>query len=625
MNNETPAQQVSLSPLAETDLELLRMLVGRFGGISFSEQAWKEMSSMNRSGAELKLSFIHLRKHGWVQAVKKSWGERLYFIPVDKLIQLLPVFFTPVSRPVDESGLDIRCESGPGLVLDLLHTLAYTAEQGIPLTAKGTIHKKSLQKLQELIYLREMHLERLGLQYAHQEMYGPAPAVILDLLLCIGLLSKTAVSLIIVEERLRDWLSLTEQEMNRVLLRTVSERYSRNEADMQLFRYLICLPSFQEGMWFDVSSVLQWMDTEGMLEADNSMERAAAWLYALAGFGWGDVAEMNDGKYVFRWNTDPVSLLFETDKVHEPKNDSLYVQPDFDIICPPGVPYIQRWKLLACADLIQSDRMSVYKLTRSSVAKAVENGMRTVEILSFLTATSAHEIPGHVEAALEQWGKEIGRTRFDEVLLLSCVNEDEGDAIAANPRMDGRVDRIGPKHFIIPTSHVAESRKILESMGLAPLKSMGSRDREDPEYPLIHNNGEISDTPRGSLLNERIYENQGVVYSGRNVHFFEADHEIPEPASLFPGHDQVPSRWLHDYRSYHSSTAQNIIEQAQSWQTRVLLQHAGRRAEFAPLRINLSPWRAEGILHDVENDRFEQMELFSDDLGELKLILPSFD
>ncbi|MCJ8011285.1 helicase-associated domain-containing protein [Paenibacillus sp. KQZ6P-2] len=624
MNNDEAEHYEILKPLAAPDAELLRMLVCRFGGLSFSEEAWQGLRALNRSGAELKMSFIYLRKNGWVRAVKKSWGERLYYIPVEKLIQVLPVFFEPVFKPVNPSELVIRCESGPGLALDLLHSLAFAAEQGLPLTAKGTVHKKSLLKMQELNSLKDGHLGRLALHYAHQETCGPAPAVVLDLLLCMGLLTKTTASLLIEEERLREWLSLTEREMNQVLLRTVCERYSPNEAGMQLFRYLICLPGPREGEWFDVSSVLDWMDTYDMLNSETSMEKADAWLYALAGFGWGDVAETRDGKIAFRWNLDTGSLLYESAVHSEQETERFYVQPDFDIICPPGVPFRLRWKLLACVDLVQCDRVSVYKLTRASSARAVEKGMSAADILSFLAESSAGDIPGHVAAALGQWDHEIGRTRFEEVVLLSCLSEDEGNLIAANPRLTDGIERIGPKHFIVQASQTADLRKILESMGLAPLKNTFSQDRQEPEYPLIHDHGIQSGVERMGLLYESFYENQGLVYSGRNVHFFEADNDIPDPASLFPGYEQIPPRWMKDYRSYHSSTAQNIVEQAQSWQTRVLLQHRGKKAEFAPVSISPSPWRAEGILLDLETGRFEPLELFSEDLGELKLLLPSF-
>ncbi|MWV45147.1 hypothetical protein GRF59_16095 [Paenibacillus sp. HJL G12] len=624
--NDAAKFEENLIQLTVTDADLLKLLICRFGTNSFSEQAWSGLSSLNRSGAELKLSFIRLRKLGWVRAVRKSWGERLYYIPTEQMVHLLPIFYEPALSPLNPSELLIRSESGPGLALDLLHALAYAAEQGLPLTAKGTVHKKSLQRLQELIFLKEEHLERLALQYAHQETYGPAAAVILDLLLCLGLLTKSAGSLDIQAERLRGWLSLTEQEMNQILLRTVIERYSPHDTGMQLFRYWICMRAFQEGVWFDVYGVLRKMEDEGILNEDISieMEKASAWLNALAGFGWGDVA-VRDGNYAFCWNIDPGSLLFGSDDLSEPLNEGLYVQPDFDIICPPGVSFNLRWKLLACADLVQCDRMSIYKLTRSSAAKAAEHGMDTAGILNLLTSNSVGEIPGHVTAALKQWGREIGRTCFEEVMLLSCMSEEEGDAIAAHPHLKNEVERIGPKYFIVQSSRTAALRKSLESIGLAPLKATRSREREKQEYPMIHDSGMTSSAESQHLLNENFYENQGVVYSGRNVHFFEPDNDIPEPASLFPGYEQIPPRWLQDYRSYHSSTAQNIVEQAQNWQTRVLLQHDGKRAEFAPVTITRTPWRVEGILHDLETGKIEQLELFSEDLGELKLILPSFD
>jgi len=610
----------SFSRLGECEAELLKGLVARFAGQPFGEQAWEGIGGITRSGAELKLSFLRLRKYGWVHAVKKAWGERLYYIPVDKLIRLLAAFYAPLHTSAAESGLDIRWEAGPGLALDLLHALAFIADQGLPLTAKGTVHKKSLQKLQEPLFLQNEHVNRLGLHYAHQEAYEPACAVVLDLLLCTEVLTEKNGAFAIDEKRLGKWLSLSEREMNSILLRAAIERYGPSDSGMQLFRYLICLVPCPEGEWIDVSSLLGWMGGEGMLNPAAAPEQAEAWLCALAGFGWGDVAMAGDGSCAFRWNVDAKRLLLDDRSENEDDAANFFVQPDFDVICPPGVPFFLRWKLLACTELAQCDRVSVYKLTRAGTARAVENGIDAAQILNMLSQGSAAEIPGHVAAAVAQWGKEIGRTRFDEALLLTCMTEEEADSIAAHPRIEGGLTRIGPKHFIAIATETGKIRKVLEGMGLAPLKTVGSGERKRPAYPLIGD--EPNREARERLVSGRYDEGQGLVYSGRNVRFFDPDHDIPDPVSLFPGYDRIPARWLQDCRSYHSSTAQSIVEQAQSWQTRVLLNLGGKPAEFAPTAVYSAPWRAEGILHDLETGAFERRELAAEDLGELKLIVP---
>ncbi|MDR9852807.1 helicase-associated domain-containing protein [Paenibacillus sp. VCA1] len=614
----------SFGKLAGCELELLKGLVGRFAGQPFGEQAWEGIGGIARTGAELKLSFLRLRKYGWVHAVKKAWGERLYYIPTEKLVRLLPVLYVPEHNGAAEAGLVFRQEAGPGLPLDLLHALAFVADQGLPLTAKGTVHKKSLQKLMEPVFLSDEHVKRLALQYAHQDAWEPAPAVLLDLLLCTGLLSPGNGAFVLEGERLRSWLSLTEREMNRILLRTVIERYGPNDAGLQLFRYFICfLPDAGE-QWIDVSSLLRWMEGEGMLRAAAASEQAEAWLCALAGFGWGDVAETAEGGCAFRWNVDAARLLLEDGPEAEASASGFFVQPDFDVLCPPDVPFLLRWKLLAFAELVQCDRVSVYKLTRAGIAKAAEKGIGAAEIVQVLSAGAAAEIPGHVAAAIEQWGRELGRTRFEEALLLSCLTENEADRIAAaRSRIEGALERIGPKHFIAKTSDTAKIRKILETMGLAPLKTVGTGERAHPSYPLI---GEEPDgKTRGTMPCESFHERQGVVYGGRNVRLFDPDPDIPEPASLFPGYEGIPARWLRDYRSYHSSTAQTIVEQAQSWQTRILLNLEGRQAEFAPTAVHSGPWRAEGVLHDLETGAYERRELTAGELRELKLIVPEFD
>ncbi|MBJ9988287.1 helicase-associated domain-containing protein [Paenibacillus sp. S28] len=632
MNEDSPQEfaiRSILRTLAPEDAELLKRLIVRFAGQPFSDDARTTVKSSGRSGAELELSFIRLRRAGLIQAVKKVWGEKLYYIPLESLGLLYRQFFTPEAEVVPDSNVHRISEAKPGLALDLLHALAAAAEHGLPLTAKGTVHKKNIQKLLEAVHLKDSDLETLQLQYAHAETYPLVAAVLLDIMMCLGLAVKESQGIVLEEERLGEWLNLSEQEMNRVLLLAVLDRYGINSPALQHFRYLLCHPSFQPGVWYDMTNMLDWMEQEVLLTRSVSEAGVRAWMTAMAGFGWGDTGEDGSGRCCFRWAIDPAFVLVSGGEDREMAGEGrFYVQPDFDVIVPPDVPYRIRWKLLACSERVQSERMSIYRLTRSSTARAVENGMSAAEMTQLLDNFSGGGVPENVRLALEQWGREIGRTRFEEAMLLSCSAEEDGDRIEAHPKLKGHLQRIGPKHFLVNSGAVPEVRKILDSSGLSPLKAIAEPGRTVSTYPLIHD-------PTPDLTGQRIdVENfrqtglsaaGGLVYSGRNIQYFEPDSDIPKPESLFPGYGQVPKMWTQDFRNYHGTTAQHIMEQALEWQTKVLISRGGSRLEFIPRGIRSHPWAVEGTLFDPERDGYEDGALLSQgDWEQIRLIVPSF-
>ncbi|GAB6990521.1 helicase-associated domain-containing protein [Paenibacillus pini] len=609
---------------------LMKLILERYAGQPFDEEHRADIQSETLSGAQLHLAFLSLRRKGYIEAVKKAWGERIYFIPspqrfADIQTQFYP--YTPVL--LDAEMIHVFHESKPGITLDLLHVLAYAAHQGLALTSKGTLHKRIMQKLSELSHLQSEDLEGLQLQYAHPEIYPLHTAVILDLLLCLGLIFQEPQAIMINEERLYAWLTSTVEEMNKVLFQKVIERYSQNNPVMQHFRYFMCQPAVQQDKWFDITSLIEWMRDEGLTSSYSLAEienYATAWLRILSGFGWGDSGQLNNERLAFKWNVTPSDMLDPNPCKDIPSaTEKFYVQPDFDIIVPPNVSYLNRWQLLCFTEVRQSDRMSVYRLTKNSVTEGVEKGLSISALREFLVTESISGVPDHIDITLEQWNREIGRTRIDEVTLLSCDTEEEGHRIAAHPLLVEHIEQIGPRHFIVKHEGIPQIRKALDSLGLTAMKQIGGPAHDIINYPLIGTIPNQSSMSTGCLEHVDCTQTttQGLVYSGRNMHYFEKDNEIAESQSLFPGISQIPAIWYNSLRSYHTSTAQTIIEQAYAWETKVLLHLQGGSAEFIPRKILSNPWEVEGDLLSGEKGEIRSVRrMTTDDWDEMKLLLP---
>lgn len=131
-------------------------------------------------------------------------------------------------------------EAGPELSGELFRALAFIAEEGLPLTAKGAIHKKNINRLAASLTLPEEPLKGL-FPAAQQEVYPfPLPVmVILDLLLCLGLVRRRDSLYLLETEMLESWLHLSGKQMSSLLYGLVLCRYGQPDPAGQHFRYLV--------------------------------------------------------------------------------------------------------------------------------------------------------------------------------------------------------------------------------------------------------------------------------------------------------------------------------------------------------------------------------------------------
>ena len=98
----------------------------------------------------------------------------------------------------------------------------------------------------------------------------------------------------------------------------------------------------------------------------------------------------HDGQFLFRWRMDPCSLLSGSDQSNT-GSSGLFIQPDFDILIPPDVSYTVKFTVALCTERISDDVMTVYRLTRDSVAQAPTAGMGLEAITAFLRSMPRRE------------------------------------------------------------------------------------------------------------------------------------------------------------------------------------------------------------------------------------------
>ncbi|MDU4697752.1 MAG: helicase-associated domain-containing protein [Paenibacillus sp.] len=614
----SPLERVDEPLMDGAEIEALRLLFHRYAGQPFKLEQVNAAAAGSVSGAELRAALPALLRSGAISAVRKAWGEKLYYLPLDRLLGMVNAWGYVELREQDPARVELSREAKPGLALDLFRALTWISGNGLRMTAKGTIHQKECSKLEERLAIKAEDLVGLRLKYPHADVYSPALAVVLDLLQALGLIAKERAIWRIHPPGLAAWLSLDLSAMNLVLLRELLQRYVPADAGLQHVALRLAAPDLKPGVWYALEELLGSLQDQGLLglEGEPSPERAAwieGWLEALCGCGWLELGRHPEDGAMFRWLIERDTSASAASAATKGK---LIVQPDFELFVPPDVPFAVRFELEACAELVSSGVMSVYRLTRSGLEQACRLGRTAQEILQLLEAHSAF-VPEPVRDALLQWGREIGRTTLADAKLLSCADADAADRIASLSQLADQVKRIGPLHFLVNPDREAEVLKILDGERLAPVHRRTS-DPDEPTYPKL---AEVL-TEDGEAFTRQ--DGQGWIYQGADLHFYEPELGSPSVEELFPGLSEIPAMWWKELRRYHASTARELVERALAWRTKLMLQIGGETVLGVPLVAEGdADWRVKLRLLSSSGNPEQETVLSPEDWQAIRLILPA--
>ncbi|QOS80120.1 helicase-associated domain-containing protein [Paenibacillus sp. JNUCC31] len=611
MNNTQDLLDVSLlNELSCMEHTVLGAIFHKQAGQPFSVMmSTAEWASIGLSRAEAITAFITLQQKGWIEAVLKTWGERLYYIP-HSLLPLMTITYAErvghfVQQKVDEvqgeitknnsrscHGIQVIREGKPDIAAELLHILAWMVRegqnQGLPLTGKGTVHKRIVKQLSRITVLDHEDFAGLDIHYNSMDVYPVHVAVIFDVLLSLGLIEKIHNRMYVSIDRLDHWLSLSWPSMQRVIYNICMDRYGAAEPVLQHFRYQLSLLAPGSNEWFAIATATP--DSDWLKEGMDIKEKTRGWLDLLAAFGYGEVGETSEGRLYYRWLIEPVNLLDSGyDGAMDSGNQTFFVQPDFEIMVPPDIPPQVRWNLELISELASRDRMSIYRVTKERIIAAAVIGFTADAMVSFLGRYAGSGLPEHVNLAIQQWGKEAAHLHGD-----ADQNTGLTDKVNEAKNMNGWIFDF--------RRELSEKLKRTERMQIAEESITGLELEKE-------------------LFNVRGRE--GLIETGPDLHLYDQDESITEQSVLFPGYGEIPEVWHNQWRSYHMSTARQIAAKAIEWQTKLGLKLDKDVIYFIPDQIHgyedwtLTGWHSSDIGVHPERLTFSPTEW-----SEIRLIIP---
>ncbi|GHO93078.1 hypothetical protein KSF_031260 [Reticulibacter mediterranei] len=174
------------------------------------------------------------------------------------------------------------------------------------------------------------------------------------------------------------------------------------------------------------------------------------------------------GANIFSLIQKPTTSYVPSENNHR----TLIVQPNFELLLlEPDFPTL--YKILPFAQVQQIDVASRLTLTRASVQRAIDRGIKINDILATLEENSQKELPQNVVYTLKDWVKDYKEVLISQVYLLEVDSEEVADSICHASKLnkqfsDEELRKIAPCIIAVDSSiNLLSLKRLLEKEGVA--------------------------------------------------------------------------------------------------------------------------------------------------------------
>jgi len=148
---------------------------------------------------------------------------------------------------------------------------------------------------------------------------------------------------------------------------------------------------------------------------------------------------------------------------------SLVVNPDFEVLLfpdegDPGLVYsVDRF-----AQRVKSDRIYQYRITATSIERAIVEGMTAAEILAVLSEKSRTEVPQNVIYSIRSWSEKVKAVRLQTCTILRAESREVLDRLQNQKKLKGMIEeRLSPTVLVLrPDVDVSALQEILGKKGI---------------------------------------------------------------------------------------------------------------------------------------------------------------
>lgn len=144
----------------------------------------------------------------------------------------------------------------------------------------------------------------------------------------------------------------------------------------------------------------------------------------------------------------------------------MILQPNFDLLVPIEGAERLAWELEEVTDLIRVDTLRVHRITKSSIARCLDNGWTAETVLDFLREETGGMVPGNVERMIQQWESEFKRVQVQRAVIVRCQDSSIATDLKVMPEISPyyRAD-LNDTEFVIVERGARPLQDILRRMG----------------------------------------------------------------------------------------------------------------------------------------------------------------
>ena len=159
-----------------------------------------------------------------------------------------------------------------------------------------------------------------------------------------------------------------------------------------------------------------------------------------------------------------------TDAAPHSYSEEAIIQPTMEILVPMDFDTVDLLNVGEIADLVQADVMSIYRITRESVFRALQEGWSVEKIMGFLERISRHTLPENVRMNISGWSRLHSEAHIIKGTFLVLSGEK-----AAIPK---GLEEVLPGIFRIPERCEEEIASFLEKKGVMIRSTEGAREMD---------------------------------------------------------------------------------------------------------------------------------------------------
>jgi hypothetical protein len=388
--------QALVDSMSQWERETWKLIVRRVGAVPFTLAALGKFAYGRFTGAQLMVSAIRLCRKGLLAQLRNKRGDTLYAMPADLFeicSGMVRTPFIPATTEIDDEVVVTRSAS-VDLARQLFCLLVYLRLNPLKLTRSGEVPKRVAVQIASML---DGLCEDADLRMKQ----------LIDLGCAMQLLRREADLLEIDARRTEAWIRLSEDARNLMLYEywmsgLTSESVANTHAMLAMQRVTVW-------QWFPLAQLIQSLAEDDIIEDEQTaLLELVEWIKPLADCGWFDLGESGSGvvcrlRICLQWSSVEIPVgdgLNEQDRRVMPQ---WVVQPDFEVLVPPGVPFAALWELEMMAERRQLDSVCVYKLTKESVQRAAVVGRNSSRCLEWLRRHALYEIPENVILGINRW------------------------------------------------------------------------------------------------------------------------------------------------------------------------------------------------------------------------------